>query len=134
MSRPPPRYGISARVVLCSGESPQPSGSGYRGRVVSPPASGDLSAARLGLPVAGLVRDTPPRGASPILFPRPDSPRRSSWIRFAFLGAPWAYPLFHPSSRRLGGGSSRRAPILSRTMVPPFWPGKAWFPGLPLPS
>ena len=50
------------------------------------------------------------------------------------LGAPWAYPLFHPSSRRLGGGSSRRAPILSGTLVAPLWPGKAWFAGLPLPS
>ena len=74
MSQPPPRYGVSASVVLCSGRSPQPLGSGYRGNVVSPPASGDRSAARLGLPVAGVVRDAPHRGASPILFPRPEFP------------------------------------------------------------
>ena len=73
MYRPPPRYGVSTSAVLCSGRSPQPSGSGYRGSVVSPPAGGDHSAACMGLPVAGLVRDAPPRGASPMLFPRPES-------------------------------------------------------------
>ena len=35
--RPPPRYKVSTRAVLCSGRPPQPSGSGYRGSVVSPP-------------------------------------------------------------------------------------------------
>ena len=48
VSQPPSRYGISARAVLCSGGSPQPSGSDYRGSVLSPPADGDRSAAWLG--------------------------------------------------------------------------------------
>ena len=74
LSWPLPRYGISTRAVLCSGRSTQLSGSGYRGSMVSSPSGGDRSAARLGLPVAGLVREAPPRGASHMLFPRPESP------------------------------------------------------------
>ena len=73
-SRPPPQYEVSTEAVLCSGRYPQPSGSGYRGSVVSPPAGGNRSAPRLGLPVAGLVHDVPLRDTSPMLFPHPGSP------------------------------------------------------------
>ena len=73
-SRHPPRREVSTRAVQCSGRSPQPSGSGHRDRVVSPPAGGDRSAMRLALPVAGLVHNAPQRKASFVLFPRPGSP------------------------------------------------------------
>ena len=37
-SRRPTRCAVSTRALQCSGRSPQPSGSGYRNQVVSPPA------------------------------------------------------------------------------------------------
>ena len=40
-SRRPPRCEVSTRAIQCSGRSPQPSGSGYWDRVVSPPAGGE---------------------------------------------------------------------------------------------
>ena len=42
--------------------------------MVAPPTDGDRSAARLELPIAGLVCAVPPRSASRILFLRPESP------------------------------------------------------------
>ena len=47
---------VSSRAVQCSSRSPQPSGSGDRVRVVSPPPGGEGTPC-LGLSVTGLVRD-----------------------------------------------------------------------------
>ena len=51
-SRRPPGCEVSTRTVQCPGQSPQPSGSGYRDRVVYPPAGGESASSCLGLPVA----------------------------------------------------------------------------------
>ena len=64
--RRPPRCEVSSRAVQCSGRSPQPAGSGYRDRVVSPPAGGKGSASLLGLTVSRSVRDESQLEASPI--------------------------------------------------------------------
>ena len=47
----PSRCELSSMAVQCSGRSPQPAGSGYRDRVVFPPAGGESSASSLGLTV-----------------------------------------------------------------------------------
>ena len=107
-------------------------GPGYRGSMVSPPAGGDWSAARLGLPVAGLVRDDPPRGASPMLFPHPESPGSHLGCILYSLGQPGRVRV--PTlPHRMGGGLSWRDSNLFMTLVAPLWPEKVWFADLPLP-
>ena len=73
-SRRPPRCEISTRAVQCSGRSPQPSGSGYRDRVVFPPSGSERLSSLLGLAVDRPVRDEFQREASSILLPCPGSP------------------------------------------------------------
>ena len=60
-SRPPPRCAVSSRAVQCFGRSPRPLGSGYRDRVISPPAGGEGSPSSLGLAVDRSVHDEPQR-------------------------------------------------------------------------
>ena len=107
-SRRPPRCEVSSRAVQCSGRSPHPSGSGYRHRVVSPPAGGESSASSLGLAVDRFVCDKPQREASPILFPCPGSPGDLRGCVSSSLGqlGPVRVPTL--SSGRKGGGSSQR--------------------------
>ena len=56
-SRRPPGCEVSTRTVQCSGWSPQPSGSGYRDRVVSPPVGGEGPASSLRLAIDRSVRN-----------------------------------------------------------------------------
>ena len=132
MSRPPTRYGISARVVLCSGRSPQPSGSGYRDSVVFPHAGGNHSAARLGLPVTRLVCDAPP-AVLPLFCSLVPNPRA------AFLDAfriPWgnlgvyAFPPFLSSD---GWWLESERPQSLHDSGRPLCLVKEWFADLPLP-
>ena len=132
-SRPPPRYKVSTRAILCSGGSPRPSRSGYRGSVVSPPAGGDRSAARLGLPVAGHVRDMPHCDASPMLFPRPKSPGGLRGCVSPSLGQPGRVRVSALPLVRWVVAQVRETPNLSMTMVAPLWPEKEWFANLLLP-
>ena len=133
MSRPPPRSWVSARAVLCSGGSPQPLGSGYRGSVVFPSAGGDHSSACLGLPVAGLVSDAPPCGASPILFPRPESPGGLLGCVLLSLGQPGrvrfsTLPLVGWVMARVG-----EAPISPGLWSPPSGRGRSGLQTFPFP-
>ena len=103
--------------------------------MVSPPAGGNHSAACLGLPVAGLVRDSPQREASPVLFPRPGSPGGLRGCVSPSLGQPGCVRVSTLSSRRKGGGSSQRVPqSLHESGLPPpptpLWPKKEWFTDL----
>ena len=99
----PPQCEVSTRAVQCSGRSPQPSGSGHRDRVVSLPAGGDHSAARLGLPVAGLVRE-----ASTILFHRPGPPGGLRGCVSPSLGQPGHVRVSTLSAGRAGSGQSQK--------------------------
>ena len=107
-SRCPPRCEVSTRAVQCSGRSPQPSGSGYRDRVVSPPTGGERFASSLGLTVDRSVRDESQREASPILFPCPGSPGSLRGCVSSSLGQPGPVRVSTLSSGRKGGGSSQR--------------------------
>ena len=109
-SRCPPRCEVSNRAVQCSGGSPQPSGSGYRDRVVSPPAGGESAFSHLGLPVTRPVCDEPQCKASPILFPPPGSPDGLRGCILPSLRQPERLRISTLSSRRKGGGSSQRDP------------------------
>ena len=120
-SRRPPRCEVSARAAQCSGRSPQPSGSGYRDRVVSPLAGGERSASSLGLAVNRSVRNESQREASPILFPCPGSPGGLRGCVSSSLGQPGPVRVSTLSSGRKGGGSSQ---------VDPFWPEEEWFADL----
>ena len=91
-SRRPPQCEVSTRSVQCSGRSPQPSGSGYRDRVASPPAGGEGPSSLLGLAVVNRsVCDESQHEASLIMFLR-----QSLRMRFVILGAPWTCTCFHP--------------------------------------
>ena len=108
-SRRPPRCQVSSRAVQCSGRSPQPSGSGYRDRVVSPPSGGERLALPLGLAVDRSVRDKIRRQASPILFPCPGSPGSLRECVSPSLGQPGSLRVSTLSSGRKGGGSSQES-------------------------
>ena len=107
-SRHLPRCEVSSRAVQCSGRSPQPSGSGYRDRVVSPPADGKGPSSSLGFAVDRSVRNEPQREAPPILFPCPGSPGRLRGHVSSPLGRPGRVRVSTLSSRRKGGGSGQR--------------------------
>ena len=106
----PPRCKVFTRAVQCSGRSPQPSGSGYRDGVVSPPAGGEVSPSSLGLTVDRSVRDEPQHEASPILFPCPGSPGSLRGHVSPSLGQPGCVCVSTLSSSRKGGGLSQRDP------------------------
>ena len=55
----PPGREVSTVAVQCPSLSPQPSRSGYRDRVVSPPAVGESCSSCLGLPIARPVHNSP---------------------------------------------------------------------------
>ena len=101
--------GISTRAVQCSGRS-QPSGSGYRDRVVSPPSGGKGPPSSLGLAVDRSVHDESQHEASPILFPCPGSPGFLRGCVSSSLGRPGPVSVSTLSSGRKGGGSSQRDP------------------------
>ena len=107
-SRCPPRCQISSRAVQCSGRSPQPSGSCYRDRVVSPPSGGERPASSLGLAVDRPVRDKLQREASPVLFPCPESPGSLRGCIPSSLGQPGPLRTSTLSFGRKGVGSSQR--------------------------
>ena len=86
-SRRPPRRQVSSRAVQCSGRSPQPSGSGYRDRVVSPPSGGERPASPLGLADDRSVHVELQRQASPILFPCPGNSTLFLWVLRGRRGA-----------------------------------------------
>ena len=109
-SRRPPRCQVSSRAVQCSGRSPQPSGSGFRDRVVSPPSGGEGPASPLGLAVDRSVRVELQRQASPILFPCPGSPGNLRRCVSPSLGQPGSLRVSTLSSGRKGGGSGQRDP------------------------
>ena len=109
-SRCPPRCEASLRAVQCSGRSLQPSGSGYRDRVVSPPLGCERPASSLGLAIDRPIRDEFQREASPILFPCPGSPGGLRGCVSSSLGQPAPVRVSTLSSGRKGGGSSRRDP------------------------
>ena len=67
---------VPARAVQCPGRSPQPSELGTGCRMVPPSAGGEETDSNLGVPVAGLVRDTSQREAAPVLLPNPGLPGR----------------------------------------------------------
>ena len=95
-SRRPPRCEVSTRAVQCPSGSPQPSGSGYRDRMVSPPAGGERSASALGLTVNRFVRDESQCEAAPYIVPLYRIPRRPLRMRFVILGTTWTCTHFHP--------------------------------------
>ena len=107
-SRRSPRCEVSTRAVQCSGPSPQPSGSGYRDRMVSPPAGGESSALSLGLTDNRSVRNESQRKASPIPFPCAGSPGGLRGCVSSSLGQPGPVRISIHSSGRKGGGSSQR--------------------------
>ena len=109
-SQRPPRCEVSTRAVHCSGRSPQPSGSGYRDQVVSPPAGGENASSRLGLPVAPPFHDEPQHEASPVLLLRPGSPGGLRGCVSPSLEQPERLRISSLSSGRKGGGSSQRDP------------------------
>ena len=129
-SRRPPRCQVSSRAVQCSGRSPQPPGSGYRDRVVSPPSGSERPASSLGLVVDRPVHDELQREASSVLFPCPGSPGGLRGCVLSSLGQPGAVRISTLSSGRKGGGSSQRDPNLSMTLIAPLWPEKDWFADL----
>ena len=88
--------------------------------MVLTPTSSNSSFARLGLPVAGFVHDRSPRGAFPILFPRPESPGGLLGCVKRSLGHP-GYVRF-PSFLSSDGG-------VARVGEAPFSPG-LWSPPL----
>ena len=67
---------VPARAIQCPGRSPQPSESSAGCRMVLPSAGGKETDPNLGVPVAGLVRDTSQREAVPVLLPNPGPPGR----------------------------------------------------------
>ena len=67
---------VPARAIQCPGRSPQPSESSAGCRMVPPSAGGKETDPNLGVPVAGLVRDTSQREAAPVLLPNPGPPGR----------------------------------------------------------
>ena len=109
-SRRPPGCEVSTRAVQCSGRSPQPSGSGYRDRVVSPPACGERPTSSLGLAVDRPVRNESQCEASPILFPCPESPGGLRGSISSSLSQPGPGRVSTLSSGRKGGGSNQRDP------------------------
>ena len=112
-SRRPPRCEVSTRAVQCSGRSHQPSGSGYRDRVVSPPVGGERSASSLGLTVDRSIRNESQCEASPILFPCPGSPGGLRGCVSSSLGRPGPVCVSTLSSGRKGGRSNQRDPPIS---------------------
>ena len=100
----------SSRAVQCFGRSPQPSGSGYRVRVVSPPPGGEDTPSCLGISVAGLVRDLPQCEASPVLLPSPGSPGRLRGCVPTSVGQPGRLRISSLSLSREGRGSGQRDP------------------------
>ena len=78
--------------------------------MVSSLAGGESSALRLGLPIARLVRATPQREASPILFPHPGSPGDLRGCVSPSLGQPGRLHVSSLSSGRKGSGQSQRDP------------------------
>ena len=121
---------LDARAVQCSGRSPQPSGSDYRDRVVSPPAGGEDSASSLELTIDRFVHDDSQCEASPILFLVPDP---QAVFEDAFHH-PWddldlyTFPPFPLVGRVVA--RVRETPNLSMTLVAPLWPEKEWFADL----
>ena len=109
-SRRPPQCQVSSRAVQCSGRSPQPSGSGYRDRVVSPPLGGEGSASPLGLAVDRSVCDEFQHQASPILFPCPGFPGSLRGCVLPSLGQPGSLHVSALFSGWTGGGLSQRDP------------------------
>ena len=108
--RYPPRCKVSFRAVQCSGRSSQPSGSGYRDRVVSPPSGGERPASLLGLAVDRPVHDELQHEAPPVLFPCPGTPGSLRGCVPSSLGQPEPVRVSTLSSGRKGGGSSQRDP------------------------
>ena len=106
--RHPPRCQVSTRAVQCSGRFPQPSGSGYRDRVVSPPAGYEGLSSSLGLAVDRSVHDESQCEASPILFPCPGSPGSLRGCVSSSLERPGPVCISTLSSGWKGGGLSQR--------------------------
>ena len=100
---------VSAGVVQCSGRSPQPSGAGYRVRVVSPFPGGE-STPCLGFSIAGHVRDAPQCEASPVLLPRPGSPGHLRGCVPTSVGRAGRVHFSSLTPGREGCGSSQRDP------------------------
>ena len=107
-SRRQPRCEVTTKAVQCSGQSPQPSGSGYRDRVVSPLTGGESSASLLGLTVDQPVRGESQCETSPVLFLCPGSPGSLRGCVSPSLGQPGPLRVSALSSSQKGGGSSQR--------------------------
>ena len=67
---------VPARTIQCPSGPPQPPESSTGRRVVSQPTSGKETLLHLGVPVAGLVRDTPQCETASVLLSNPGSPGR----------------------------------------------------------
>ena len=64
---------VLARAVQCPGRPPQPPEPGSWGRVVTPSTGSKESPTHVGVPHAGLVRDSPECEAAPVLLSDPGS-------------------------------------------------------------
>ena len=65
---------VPARTIQCPSRTPQPPESSTGRRVVSPPTGGEETNSHLGIPVAGLVRDTSQCEATPVMLFNPGPP------------------------------------------------------------
>ena len=129
---------LSAGTVQCSGRPPQPSGAGYRVQVVSPSPGGESTPSCLEFSVAGLVRDTPQRKASPVLLPRPGSSGHLRGCVPTSVGQAGRVCFSSLSPGREGCGSSQRPQISPKDWLALFgrrrgglrttfcWPNHLW--------
>ena len=123
-SRRPPRCRVSSRAVQCSGRSPQPSGSGYRDRVVSPPLGCERPASPLWLAIDQPVRNELQREAplycSFVLDPEAvfEDAFRHPWDDLDLYAFP-PFPLVGWVVARV-----RETPNLSMTLVSPLLAGE----------
>ena len=78
--------------------------------MVSPPPGSEGTPSCLGLSVAGLVRDTPQREASPVLLPSPGSPGRLRGCVPTSVGQPGRLRISSLSPGRESCGSGQREP------------------------
>ena len=128
-SRHPPRRQVSTRAVQCSGRFPQPSGSGYRDRVVSSPAGGEGPFRRWGSPLIDLFATS--LNAKLLLYcslvPDPQVVFEDAF-RHLWSGLDlYAFPSFPLVGRVVA--QVRETPNLSMTLVAPLWP-EEWFADL----
>ena len=101
---------IPAGTIQRSSGFPKPSKSSAGVRVVSPPASGEETHSHLGIPVAGLVRDSPQCETTPVLLSSPGSPGRLRGCLPSLLGRPGCIRVSSFSPSRESRGPGQRDP------------------------